>query len=231
MERLKIVALGDSITKGVVLSGENNYSVTESSFIEILRRERNVEIENYGRFGCTINYGHQVVDRHPDEIASANYTIIEYGGNDCDFYWKRIALDPEAEHRPKTTLETFREQFVALINKVRSLGSKPIILSLPPIISDSYFAFFSRSMNTSQRNNILGWMGGEVEAIERWHEDYNKALFAIAGQTDTPILDITHPFGNHEGGCRSLICPDGIHPNSEGHRLIAQSIINSLAFT
>lgn len=230
MERLKIVALGDSITKGVVLSGENNYSVIDGSFVEILRREQNLDINNYGRFGCTVNYGHQVIERHADDIAAAQYTIIEYGGNDCDFYWKRIALDPKAEHRPKTTLETFREQFVALINKVRSLGSKPIILSLPPIISDSYFAFFSRSMNTSQRNNILGWMGGEVEAIERWHEDYNKALFAIAGQTNTPILDITHPFGNYEGGCRSLICPDGIHPNSEGHRLIAQSIINSLAF-
>lgn len=230
MKKRKIIALGDSITKGVVLDRENNYSVSESSFVEILKRERNLDIENFGRFGCTVNYGHQVIDRHAEEVASADYTIIEYGGNDCDFYWKRIALDPTAEHKPKTTLEAFRESFVGLIYKVKALGSKPIILSLPPIISDSYFAFFSRSMDQSQQNNILGWMGGEVEAIARWHEDYNNALFAIATQTDTPILDITHPFSDLKEGWRSLICPDGIHPNPAGHRLIANSIMTAANF-
>ncbi len=230
MERVKIVALGDSITKGVVLDSENNYSVSEGSFVEILKKEKNFDINNYGRFGCTIHYGHQIIDRHPEEIATAQYTILEYGGNDCDFYWKRIALNPEAEHLPKTSLEAFRTQFIALINKVRLLGSKPIILSLPPIISDSYFKFFSRSMDTSQRSNILGWMGGEVEAIERWHEDYNRELFAIATQTATPILDITRPFGDYQEGWRSLICSDGIHPNTKGHRLIANSIMTAASF-
>lgn len=230
MKKRKIVALGDSITKGVVLNNDNNYSVSEGSFVEILRRERNLDIENYGRFGCTVNYGHQVIDRHSEEVASADYIIIEYGGNDCDFYWKRIALDPQAEHKPKTTLEAFRESFVELIGKVKALGSKPIILSLPPIVSDSYFAFFSRSMDQSQQNNILGWMGGEVEAIARWHENYNNALFAIANQTGTPILDITHPFSDLKEGWRSLICPDGIHPNAAGHRLIANALMTTAIF-
>ena len=68
-------------------------------------------------------------------------------------------------------------------------------------------------------------MGGEVEAIERWHESYNNALFEVATATETPILNITEPFGNYAGDWRTLICPDGIHPNSQGHRLIANSIM------
>lgn len=230
MKRIKIVALGDSITKGVVLDQDNNYSVTEGSFVEILKKEQNLDIDNYGRFGCTINYGHQIINRHAEEIAAAQYTIIEYGGNDCDFYWKRIAVNPEAEHLPKTTIRAFCDSLRLLIDRVRALGSTPLILSLPPIISDSYFAFFSRSMDTSQKDNILGWMGGEVESIERWHENYNSALFTVANETNTPILDITHPFDDYEGGWRALICPDGIHPNSLGHRLIANSIMNAVSF-
>lgn len=230
MGKTKIVALGDSITKGVVLNNENNYSITEDSFVEILRQEKDLDIENFGRFGCTINYGHQIINRHAEEIAAADYTILEYGGNDCDFYWKRIALHPEVEHQPKTSLETFRALFIALIEKIKALGSQPIILSLPPINSRSYFDFFSREMNDNGRANILGWMGGEVEAIARWHESYNQVLFDIANETNTPIWDITHPFEGYEGDWRSLICPDGIHPNNMGHRLIANSIISAANF-
>lgn len=230
MKKTKIVALGDSITKGVVLTDSNNYSVADGNFIEILRQEKNLEIDNFGRFGCTIHYGHQIIDRHADEIASADYTILEYGGNDCDFYWKRIALNPEAEHQPKTSLEAFRTSFKALIEKVKSLGSRPIILSLPPINSRSYFDFFSRGIDDQGRKNILGWMGGEVEAIARWHENYNQALFEIASETNTTIWDITHPFEGYEGDWRTLICSDGIHPNSLGHRLIANSIMTEANF-
>ena len=230
MERVKIAALGDSITKGVVLGKDNNYSVSEGSFIEILKREHNCEIENYGRFGCTISYGHLLLDRHAKEIAGSAYTVIEYGGNDCDFYWKRIAQNPTGDHSPKTSLEEFRNSLVRLIERVRELGSKPILLSLPPIDSDSYFDFFSRGMTSEQRASILGWMGGEVEAIERWHDSYNKVIFEVAEQTATPIIDITHPFTTHGNGWRSLICPDGIHPNTAGHNIIASAIMTATNF-
>lgn len=228
MERVKIAALGDSITKGVVLGEDNNYSVSEGSFIEILKRERNCEIENYGRFGCTISYGHLLLDRHAEEIAESAYTVIEYGGNDCDFYWKRIAQNPAGNHSPKTSLEEFRTSLVRLIGRVRTLGSQPILLSLPPIASDSYFDFFSRGMTSEQRASILGWMGGEVEAIARWHDSYNKVIFEVAELTATPIIDITRPFTTNSEGWRSFICPDGIHPNPAGHRLIANSIISAV---
>ena len=83
MERVRIAALGDSITKGVVLGEENNYSVLEQNFMEIISESKGVEVENYGRFGSTIDFAHHVVKHHEADIAGAKYTFIEYGGNDA----------------------------------------------------------------------------------------------------------------------------------------------------
>ena len=110
-----------------------------------------------------------------------------------------------------------------MIAYVRRLGSKPVLLSLPPIISDRYFEAITRTMDTLRRSNILRWLGGSVENITRWHEMYNLQLFKLAAMLDVPIIDITSPF-LVERNYRALFCDDGIHPNERGHRLIAEKI-------
>lgn len=232
MEKSKIVVLGDSITKGIVLNGQNDYAVSEEGFVEILRHHNtNVDIDNLGRFGCTVSYGHHLLNHNPEEFAAAKYVIVEFGGNDCDFHWKNIALKPAATHLPKTPLEEFKSSFISLLQRIRALGAVPIILSLPPISSEAYFNFISRDMTPEQRDNVLAWMGGNVDAISRWHEAYNEALYDIALSTNTHLLDITRPFCSYSGGWQQLICPDGIHPNVEGHRLIASSILSSVVLS
>lgn len=226
MKKIRIAALGDSLTKGVILNDENRYSVLDDNFIDIISRELDLNIENFGKFGCTVGFGEKMLERHADMIASADYTFLEYGGNDCDFHWKEIADSPMTEHQPKTILDAFRRQFLALVEKVRKLGSRPVIISLPPIDSESYFSFLSRYMNQQQKDNIVRWLGGDIGIISRWHEKYNQVLFDIARSTQTRILDITTPFENHNGGVTDLLCSDGIHPNAAGHKLIAASISN-----
>ena len=81
-------------------------------------------------------------------------------------------------------------------------------------------------MSEEQRNNIRIWLGGDTGIIARWHESYNRALFMVAAQTRTAIIDITTPFDTFRGDLNSLYCTDGIHPNENGHRLIAETIIN-----
>lgn len=226
MKKTKIFALGDSLTKGVVLTERNRYSVTDRCFIDIISSELDLLVENYGKFGCTVSFGANVIDRHSAEITASDYTFIEYGGNDCDFDWMEIADEPFREHTARTALDSFKEQFAALVERVRALGSVPVIISLPPIISDTYFSFLSRFMNEEQKANVVRWLGGDVGIIARWHETYNRALFMIAALTNAQIIDITTPFDTYRGNLKSLYCPDGIHPNNKGHRLIAETIIN-----
>ena len=227
MDMTKVTALGDSLTKGVVLTEANKYTIAENSYMDILGRELDLQITNYGRFGSTVDMGDAMLDRHSQEIAESDYTFVEYGGNDCDFDWMKIADSPSQDYTPKTTLEDFKERFIKILNKVRELGSKPIIVSLPPILSTPYFAFFSRSMSEKQKNNIINWLGGDTDIISRWHESYNRILFKIAKETQTPIIDITTPFETFRGDISTLFCADGIHPNAQGHKLIASAIINN----
>lgn len=225
MKKINIAALGDSLTRGVVLTNENRYSILKGSFIDIISEKLNLCIKNYAKFGCTIGFGHNVIDRHSSDISDSDVTFLEFGGNDCDFDWNMIADDPTSEHTPKTILDSFRNQFLALIERVKSLGSKPIILSLPPIDSEAYFSFISRFMDDRQKANVVSWLGGDINIITRWHDTYNKALFEISESTDTPIIDITTPFENYKGDMMALMCSDGIHPNAKGHELIAGSIV------
>lgn len=226
MKKTRIAALGDSLTKGVILNDRNRYSVLEHGFIDIISNELDLNIENYGKFGCTVSFGKKVIEAHADTIASSDYVFLEYGGNDCDFHWMEIAEAPQAEHHPKTMIESFKDQFRTLVEKVRELGSRPVIVSLPPIDSEAYFSFLSRFMDNKQKENVMNWLGGDIGIISRWHEKYNRVLFDIAGSTHTQIIDITSPFEKYEGDVRSLFCTDGIHPNAEGHKLIADSISN-----
>lgn len=226
MKTTRIAALGDSITKGVVLNDQNRYSAAEESFLDILSSELDLRVDNYGKFGCTVSHGNNVLERHAADIADSDYTFIEYGGNDCDFDWIKIAQDPHGEHKARTPLEEFTEELSSLVAKIKDLGSVPVLITLPPILSDTYFSFFSRSMSDEQKNNIKEWLGGDIGIIARWHESYNRALFQVANQTHTQILDITTPFDTFRGDLTSLYCADGIHPNSRGHKLIAHTIIN-----
>ena len=227
MNMTKVAALGDSLTKGVILTEANKYSIADHSYLDIVGRELDLQIKNYGRFGSTIEMGDTMINRHSEEISNSEYTFIEYGGNDCDFDWMKIADAPTEDFTPKTTLEDFKKRFIRLINKVKELGSKPVILSLPPILSAPYFSFFSRYMSDEQKGNVIQWLGGGTDIISRWHESYNRALFMIAKETQTPIIDITTPFDTFRGDISSLYCADGIHPNAQGHRMIAATIINS----
>ena len=226
MKTTRIAALGDSITKGVVLNEQNRYSAADQCFLDIISNELDLRMDNYGKFGCTVGYGNSVIERHTADIADSDYTFIEYGGNDCDFDWMKIAQDPHGEHKARTPLEEFTEELSSLVAKIRELGSVPVLISLPPILSDTYFSFFSRSMSDEQKNNIKEWLGGDIGIISRWHESYNRALFQVANQTRTQIIDITTPFDTFRGDLTSLYCADGIHPNARGHKLIAHSIIN-----
>ena len=220
-----ISAFGDSVLKGVIYE-DDHYTVADESFQKICERAFGIKIENKGRFGSTITRGETIFEKNLDTIrkSDGNYVILEFGGNDCDFNWKEIAEDPERKHLPFSTIENFKETYKNIIEEVKNMGKEPVLLSLPPIDSTRYFTHISRGLNG---DNILQWMRGDKQYITNWHERYNIEVFKIAIEEQVPIIDITSIFLEKKNYSRFL-CADGIHPNLEGHKLIAKAIENHL---
>lgn len=222
----RIVALGDSITKGVIFDGES-YKILPTNFVNQCAKNLNVDIDNYGRMGCTISRGTQIAEQHADAIAQSDVTLIEFGGNDSDFCWTDIAAAPTDNHYPMTELPTFRQMYRDLIARIRQLGSKPILMTLPIIDYKRFYAFVTRNMGDSDRTNVLSWLGGQEERIRNYHDMYSLAVYQIGYRERVPVLDITSPFlANRD--YLPYLCSDGIHPSEQGHNLIARTVESQL---
>ena len=230
----KAIAFGDSVLKGVIIDSArtiaNNvrYMSLDSNFTSQAGSRLGVDIDNYGKFGSTISIGTGIVDRHIKQVGDYDYTFLEYGGNDSDFDWSAIAADPLAHHEPRTPLKLFSEIYTCIVDKVRKSGSKPVMLSLTPLDPEMYFSHFTRNMNPEQKENIIKWLGGTTESITSWHEMYNLEVFKLSNRLGVPLLDITTPFLSCKD-FRQYYCEDGIHPNAQGHHLIADAICDQIA--
>ena len=230
----KAIAFGDSVLKGVIIDSArtiaNNvrYMFLDSNFTSQAGSRLGVDIDNYGKFGSTISIGTGIVDRHIKQVGDYDYTFLEYGGNDSDFDWSAIAADPQAHHDPRTPLKLFSEIYTCIVEKVRKSGSKPVMLSLTPLDPEMYFSHFTRNMNSEQKDNIIKWLGGTTESITSWHEMYNLEVFKLSNRLGVPLLDITTPFLSCKD-FRQYYCEDGIHPNAQGHHLIADAICDQIA--
>ena len=227
---MKLVALGDSIIKGVLVQSEgerSRYSLADKSIVECCAEKLGGESLNLGKMGCTIEAGERILNRYLDKMSGAQYVLLEYGGNDSDYNWQEIAEAPEKEHFPRTRLEVFEQVYERVINKIKEMGAIPLVLSLPPMDAERYFAFFSQKWEDGFRANVMRWLGGSTNTIMSGHELYNLATMRIAQRTGAQWIDVTS--GLLKGhNFRAYLCDDGIHPNERGQRMIAEAVLQSL---
>ena len=227
---MKLVALGDSIIKGVLVQSEgerSRYSLADKSIVECCAEKLGGESLNLGKMGCTIEAGERILDRYLDKMSGAQYVLLEYGGNDSDYNWQEIAEAPEKEHFPRTRLEVFEEVYERVVCKIKQMGAIPLVLSLPPMDAERYFAFFSQKWEDGFRANVMRWLGGSTNTIMSGHELYNLATMRIAQRTGAQWIDVTSGLLK-EHNFRAYLCDDGIHPNERGQRMIAEAVLQSL---
>ncbi|MHB1453448.1 MAG: SGNH/GDSL hydrolase family protein [Saccharofermentanales bacterium] len=225
-----VCLFGDSIAKGVSfddLSGR--YTILKNNFATLTADTLGVILNNKAKFGCTIRKGQEVISRiisNKSEDSPIDYALLEFGGNDCDFKWKEIASNPDAEHLPNTPIPEFIGIYEDIIRDLQANSIIPVVLTLPPLVADSYFRWFSRDI--PQKENILAWLGGDVEAIYYWHERYNSAVWEVASHMNCHIIDIRKAFLEQKNH-RRFVCTDGIHLNQAGHELVYSVILRDAA--
>ena len=216
----KIEVFGDSIFKGIQINPLNKrYHVNNTIDVEMLSETFSLSIVNRAKLGCTVTKGAVLLEKYLAEAPDCSAILMDFGGNDCDFNWKSISENPEAAHEPHTPLHTFVEVYTDMIEKIKAKGIRPVITTLPPLEPQRYFDWFCKGLN---RENILRWLG-DVNAIYRYQELYSRTVEEIARNSGAMLVDLRGAFLREKYMGRFL-CEDGIHPNTEGQRLITQEL-------
>lgn len=214
--------LGDSIEKGVAFdTNRGRYALLRDCFANRVAQGWNLGVRNLSRFGSTVSEGLLRFEKQKESLEDCGTVIMDFGGNDSDFHWQQISEAPQDHHEPGTPLPVFLETYCRLIDQVRESGKEPVLLNLPPVEHRLYFDWISQGLNGA---NILRWLGGSTAFIYRWHERYSIGVHKIAQLTQTKLIDIRSAFLERRD-YGTLLCADGIHPNAQGHALIADTIL------
>lgn len=220
----KIVLIGDSIAKGIIYSSElGRYTHKCESFIHLFCREEGFELSDHALYGCNIRKAIQLASRHRGDAAGSRAVLLMLGSSDCGYDWETVCKAPSGEHMCCTPPSQFYEEYGRLIKFVRELGAKPIMFNMTPVSGTKYLDWLGRKYS---REKILEFLGCP-ERLEQCNEMYSLLLQRIAENCGVPIVDIRSALlpGKDISG---LLCPDGIHPGAEAHRLIYSAVKGSL---
>ncbi len=216
---LRAKIYGDSIMKGTILDAGYRYHAIMNEYLVKLYDRFGIEAENRARFGITVQRGHSILLRDIDEGLDCELALVEFGGNDSDFKWNEISMEPDKEHLPLTSMADFKQNIASMTEELRAQGVQPIMMTLPPIEPNRYLDFVSRNGNS--RENILKWLG-YVEKIYETHKSYSDAVAEIAQERMVPLVDVRSAFPSGDA-LGEYMCIDGVHPDKKGYQLIADS--------
>lgn len=213
---------GDSLAKGVVYdAAREKYTVLKDGFASLLARISGVKIENYAKFGATLIRSLPLIEKHLPEIGRFDGTLLEFGGNDCNFDWASVAESPDSPHAPAVPLAEFEARYDGVVKSILKNGGRPIIATLPPLHAERFYRWVSKGLDEAA---ILRFLG-DVEYIYRWQEMYSLTACQVAARNNVPVADLrrTLLLRNDYG---DYLCEDGMHLNSRGHALIAESLLS-----
>ena len=150
-------------------------------------------------------------------------TLIIQPESGLQYNWQEIAANPSGQHEPVMDLVAYKAQYTNKIAQARAHGQEPVLVSLPIMDENRYFAFITRGMSMQERKNLLYWLGGKTERLRNIHALYNLSLFRLAAQQCVHILDITSPMlasAHYE----QLLEQDGVTLSPEGKQLVENEL-------
>lgn len=211
---------GDSIMAGVVQE-DGRYSRCRDPF-QRLESATGVTLDNHSSFGSTVVKGYERLNKFLRQGSLGDYTLVEFGGNDCAYDWAEVASAPDEEHLSVVPPEAFEKQYAQMLLAVQAAGSKPVAATLPPISSRRYLAHICRDGLDSAA--ILHWLG-DLEAISRWQASYSAMVSRVAQNLGCRVLDLRGAFPASGPELEQYLCQDGIHPNRLGQQLMLEQVI------
>lgn len=221
---MKIITIGDSILKGIILDKSEKYVIYNKNVCKQLEDYLDIKVENHSVFGQTLKrvMSRNILKRHLNE--TGNIVLLELGGNDSDYHWDEVCLSPNEHHDEKTPVREFYNLLNEAVNEIKKSGNIPVLCTLPPISSKNYFEHISKLYN---KDDILTFFHGDISNIYRHQEYYSNIIEKYANSNNIHCLDLRHDF-LLERNFEQYLCKDGIHLNELGNDFIFNKIKNEI---
>ena len=209
----KLVVFGDSVT--APRAKVKVYAEVLSE--ELLFEEKAIEVINAGVPGNTTAQAlkrleSDVLQKRPDTA------VILFGINDAAVdVWK----NPPAT-QPRTALEAYRVNLKTCVVSLKTAGARVVLMTPNPL----YWADTTRKLYGKPP-----YAPEDPDGFNVLLRDYAAAVREVAREESVAVVDVFEVFKNQpamKAGNASRLIPDGMHPNSEGHGVIAEALIRSL---
>ena len=198
---MRVLIFGDSITQG--------YFDAEGGWVGRLRQEYDRLRENGPKIdppvvfnlGISGNTSQDVAARIDNETRARLWpgeemvVIINVGVNDARIDGTRPFLAPEQ----------YRNNLMMAIETSKKYSDKILIVGLLPCIEN--------------RTTPVDWSEDNISWTNQRIRDFDRTANEVATAHNLPFVDIFAPFQAHL--VKHDLLPDGLHPNSEGHQIIA----------
>lgn len=223
---MKIIVIGDSILKGAVTGTDSGhlFDIIEESSLNLAQKTLGFEMDNQSVFGNVISKGQRKLNKMLERGETADFCIVEFCGNDSDYDWALVSENPTATHQQRTMLADYLRIYEEMVNALREHKITPVIMISPALCAERWFNHITNGHN---RENILSFLGGDLEKPFKNQKEYDDALVTLAAKLNVQTVNMREPM-LESGHFDDLMCKDGIHPNEAGYRFMADIWIKEI---
>lgn len=220
-----VIVWGDSILKGIISSEDlTQIRPSEINALQMAGEKLAIEINNKSIYGAHIIKLQSTQTKNLNKGLTADIALIESGTNDCDYEWNDVCTKPFSEITQKVPLADFKRIASEMVDTSRENKITPVLVTAPDLAIPYWKEYITRGLD---KEKIGQFIGHDPYVLLRNQEEYMEALRQIAKEKNVQLIDMRVEF-RKTSDPMSLMCKDGVHPNIEGHKLMADVFVKLL---
>ncbi|MDD5812347.1 MAG: GDSL-type esterase/lipase family protein [Treponema sp.] len=220
-----VIVWGDSILKGIISSEDlTQIRPSEINALQMAGEKLAIEINNKSIYGAHIIKLQSTQTKNLNKGLTADIALIESGTNDCDYEWNDVCTKPFSEITQKVPLADFKRIASEMVDTSRENKITPVLVTAPDLAIPYWKEYITRGLD---KEKIAQFIGDDPYVLLRNQEEYMEALRQIAKEKNVQLIDMRVEF-RKTSDPMSLMCKDGVHPNIEGHKLMADVFVKLL---
>ncbi len=193
-----VILFGDSILAGT--------GATERDLgcAKIIKKNLSIPVSLKARNWNTSEDGLKRIDNDVIAQAGLSHVIILFGNNDC---WVT------EQEKAKVPIEEFKQNLIQIAKRIKANNQVPVLANLQPIDSGQLFKV---------KPDLLDYRSKIKYDPAAWQAQYSQMVESVATELGSDWVDIRTAL---KAQSDLVIAADGLHPNDQGHKIIADEIL------